>query len=93
MMIGDSILLAPKLEEPKNEHFNEWMLETTKVEVYLPHGHLWYDFNTKEQVVPTDKVNNKAILYLDFFTQGILVKGGSIIVSKLHKNQLSVLRM
>ena len=54
-MIGDSILLAPKLKQPDNEHFYEWLDEKTIVDVYLPPDNLWYDFYSKEQVVATDK--------------------------------------
>jgi alpha-glucosidase (family GH31 glycosyl hydrolase) len=77
-MFGDSILFAPKLEEPV-DHIN-------LIPVNLPAGN-WYNFNTGNSVTGPSSF----LIKLDATEIGLFFKGGSILPILAHQRELSLM--
>mmetsp|Transcript_28350 Transcript_28350/g.27287 ORF Transcript_28350/g.27287 Transcript_28350/m.27287 type:complete len:164 (-) Transcript_28350:264-755(-) len=106
-MLGDQMLVAPKILENNGEDLtgafwgtvNSWMNvemeDQNKITVYLPQGHSWYYFYTK-QVFYTKPQHSSSGKKMDMVIpaneQGVFIKGGSIFPIKLHRGKLSMLR-
>lgn len=78
-MFGDSILFAPKLEEPVEN--------VSVIPVNLPTG-TWYNYNTGTSVTGPSLFNLK----LGSTEIGLFFKGGSILPILAHQRELSLMQ-
>ncbi|CDW76776.1 neutral alpha-glucosidase ab [Stylonychia lemnae] len=96
-MIGDSILICPKLvpqTQTFSNDFEQFVAQKTSklypVKHKLPKEALWYNYYTKEVIEGDSKFRE---VELNQFQQLVYIKGGSIIPLKLHQNPTSLLKI
>jgi len=77
-MLGDSMLVAPKIDTPSDELEAQKMQEVTFT---LPESAKWYNYYSKK----VEQVTGKAVTrYLPDLEQAVFIKGGSVMPTLLH---------
>ena len=96
-MLGDSILIAPKITRPVQVASNDkkFLMRNQSdrlgfpINFYLPNGFEWYFYYTHLREPNTGFIKDRV---LNDEQQGIFIKGGHILPIKLHNGSLSLLR-
>jgi len=77
-MLGDSMLVAPKIDTPTDELEAQKMQEVTFT---LPESAKWYNYYSKK----VEQVTGQAVTrYLPDLEQAVFIKGGSVMPTLLH---------
>jgi len=84
-MLGDSLLIAPKVTKPTAQ-LSE--LEMTQVTFALPENHYWYHFDTK---VKNTNLGAWQTHLLTDLEEAVFVKGGSVLPILQHADCMSLL--
>lgn len=77
-MFGQSVLFAPKVNQPSWEDHNN---QTQIVNYYLPEDNNWYSYFTKLEEPTTGVMVTKSFVDLDW---ALFIRGGSIIPILQH---------